>query len=198
MWLRKMKKYTKNEFLIVLAIACFFTVLYLFAGYIMWIDVPDAVRVTSECVGILFPIILLMSWYMCVERYVSIAYQLKENKENKGYMLQVIIRIILMFIGGINVYRSILSLLIYPLSSLNTYMDNYEVGYAIKISLAVAWIVFLAFNFSIRKISANTKYGKLIVAVILLVVILLWTEVAEGFMEEWRTQAWIQKMNSAK
>lgn len=196
--MKKNKEYTPKEFLVVLTIAFVFTLLYLMASYALCIDVPDAVRVTSECVGILFPIILLMSWYMCVERYVSIAYQLKENKENKGYMLQVIIRIILMIIGGINVYRSILSLLIYPLSSLNAYMDNYEVGYAIKISLAVAWIVFLAFNFSIRKISANTKYGKLIVAVILLVVILLWTEMAEGFMEEWRTKAWIQKMNSAK
>lgn len=142
-WLKQNKKYTKKEFITVLAIALSFTLLYFMASYTLWLDVPDAMQVTSECIGILMPVILLMSWYMCIERYVAIEYNLAENEGNKSYLFQVAVRIILLIIGGINVYRSILNVVIYPFNSLKDYLDNYNACYAVKISIAVVWVALI-------------------------------------------------------
>ncbi len=190
-------KYTKSEFVIVFLISLLFTLLYLTTSYVMWIEASDAIHAICEWIGILAPIILLISWYMVIERYVSITYNMTENHGNKKYYLQVAVRIILLIICGLKIYNSILAVIVFPINSLRDYyMDGeYRVCYMIKIGFVVVWMAFMIFNFAIRKITDASKMTKIIFAVLLLVMILFGTEVAGEYIGEYHSQAWIRKMN---
>ena len=160
--MRKTKEDTKKEVQIVLVIAFLFTILYLMASYVMWLETSDAIHAICEWIGILTPIILLISWYMVIERYVSITYNMAENHGNKKYYFQVAVRIIILIICGMKIYNSILAVIVFPTNSLRDYyMDGeYRVCYMIKIVFVVVWMAFLIFNFAIRKITDASKMTK--------------------------------------
>ena len=188
------KKYTKRDFIIILLIALGFTLLYFAVGYLLCIGKTTKVRVISECAGVVLPIVLLMSWYMCIERYVSVMYDLQNHYRDKKYLLQVCSRILLLIISGVMVYKSVWEVVIFPLNSLRQYMEEYDTCQVIKIVIALAWISYLGFNISIRKVESGTKFGKIIVSVMFFGLILLLNEIMSNYINEVWTHAWMQKM----
>ncbi len=188
------KKYSNKDFIVVFLIALGFTLLYFAVGYLLCIGKATKVRVISECTGVVLPIVLLMSWYMCIERYVSVMYDLRNNYRDKKYLLQVSSRILLLIISGIKVYKSVWEVVVFPLNSLRQYMEEYDTCQVIKIVIALAWILYLGFNIAIRKVEKCTKFGKIIVSVIVFCLILLLDEVMSNYINEVWTQAWIHKM----
>ncbi len=72
-------------------------------------------------------------------------------------------------------------------------MEEYDTCYVIKIVIALAWISYLGFNIAIRKVEKCTKFGKIIVSVIVFCLILL-DEIMSNYINEVWTHAWIQKM----
>ena len=141
------KKYSNKDFIVVFLIALGFTLLYFAVGYLLCIGKTTKVRVISECAGVVLPIVLLMSWYMCIERYVSVMYDLRNNYRDKKYLLQVSSRILLLIISGVMVYKSIWEVVAFPLNSLRQYMDEYDACYVVKIVIALIWISYLGLIF---------------------------------------------------
>lgn len=92
------------------------------------------------------------------------------------------------------VYKSVWEVVIFPLNSLRQYMDEYDACYVVKIVIALAWISYLGFNIAIRKVEKCTKFGKIIVSVMVFGLILLLNEIMSNYINEVWTRAWIQKM----
>lgn len=188
------KKYTRKDFIVVLLIALGFTLLYFAVCYLLCTGKATKVRVISECTGLVLPIVLLMSWYMCIERYVSVMYDLRNNYRDKKYLLQVSSRILLLIISGIKVYKSVWEVVVFPLNSLRQYMEEYDTCQVIKIVIALVWISYLGFNIAIRKVEKCTKFGKIIVSVLILGMLFLMNEIMNTYINKVWTQAWIHKM----
>lgn len=188
------KKYSNKDFIVVFLIALGFTLLYFAVGYLLCIGKTTKERVISECAGVVLPIVLLMSWYMCIERYVSVMYDLRNNYRDKKYLLQVSSRILLLIISGIKVYKSVWKVVVFPLNSLRQYMEEYDTCQVIKIVIALAWISYLGFNIAIRKVEKCTKFGKIIVSVLILGMLFLMNEIMNTYISKVWTQAWIHKM----
>ena len=92
------------------------------------------------------------------------------------------------------VYKSVWEVVVFPLNSLRQYMEEYDTCQVIKIVIALAWISYLGFNISIRKVESGTKFGKIIVSVMFFGLILLLNEIMSNYINEVWTHAWMQKM----
>ncbi len=105
---KRIKQYSKKEFVIVLSLALFFTLLYFmiyvviaFEGNVQW---SDTVYILSTWSYYPLTIILIINWYMCVERYFVMEYSATQGKGVKAW-LPTCISIGIMVILGIVVFK---------------------------------------------------------------------------------------------
>ena len=141
------RKYTQDDLGIALLLALFFSILHFMVCVVLSfeknVNWPDTVYVL--CLWSVLPLrlILILNWYMCVERYFAIEYSATQKKGVKGWM-PICVSIGIMVITGSVVVKTARALLYY----LGFYLYDLDKVYdciIIKIALLAVWSVLLIY-----------------------------------------------------
>ena len=186
----KKKEYTHQDFKISRIIAILFTVVYYVMPLILYykeeIGLSDATEVIGYGIYFCLPIISLLSWYMCIERYLYLKFQAEGKYKNKQMRIRFYISIIIIVIGGIISFDKIqgnLSFIFVQWENINEFYDCA----IIKLIIAVGWI--LCFVYIIKKREALINYecikkGKAVCSIMCIVLLVWLSHIGDEYVQK--------------
>lgn len=137
--------YTLKDFKISYAIALFFTILSL-VGFSI-VKMSEAVELSEAFVfpigmaTIYFmPVLLILSWYMCYERYVYLELQTVEEAERRKVRHQIYLNVLVLLFWGIITLFALVNVVNY-ISWYWEYIENLYGCIALLAVCAVGWFV---------------------------------------------------------
>ena len=194
-----MKKYTKKDLHIALGFASFFTILYFIVlsniAFQYAVELSEVVKILSWLGCLALPILLLISWYMCLERFVSLELSLDSEGSGKWRRLFLAIRIVMMLGLGILVFQRTMELVVFVGDHFR-YMEKLFVCIIIKACIVIGWWGACIYGVRIQKQIISGKCWKRY-----LVILFVWIFILFGishctlpYEEEQVSKAWIEYM----
>ncbi len=194
-----MKKYTQKDLHIALVFASFFTILYFIVlsniAFQDAVELPEVVKILSWLGCLALPILLLISWYMCLERFVSLELSRDSEGSDKWRRLLLAIRIVMMLGLGILVFQKTMELVVF-MGDHFRYMEKLSVCIMIKACIVIGWWGACIYGMKMQKQIIFGKRWKRYLVILFVWIFILFgvSHCALPYEEEQIRNAWTEYM----
>lgn len=196
---RRRKEYSLKDFLITRTLAVFFSIIYVVMSIgTRFITIPTHIAVVVGLCCMVLPVIIVLSWYMCIERYLNIEFRnLEENVtilEKSWYFVSIIMMILL----GMKTYKNILNLVVF-VESYRKLLEGLSDCLLLRLGFVLGWMVLWIGSIFLRKIIVSKENGhkKILTvgSVLVVVVIMLHIQAnSERYIYNRTEDVWYKKM----
>lgn len=179
-----------KDFILTRIMALLFTIMYFGLPYIMnhkkELRLSDTVGLVVDCMFIFLPIVIMLSWYMCAERYLYMKFKEDDKYKNKQARRKVYIWIIGMVIGGIILFDRCQDGVYFIFSHWKN-MNELYVCAIIKNVITIVWL--LVFIYIMKRGEMLLNYNgienwKLICSIICIVLVFYFTCVGSKYAND--------------
>ncbi len=196
---RKRKEYFIKDFFITRTLAVFFSIIYVVLS-IVWIliTIPTHIAVVVGLCYMALSVIVVLNWYMCIERYLNIEFRnLEENATilDKAWYFVCILMMILL---GMKTYKNILNLVVFVEAN-NKLLEGLADCLLLRLGFALGWMILWLGSIFLRKtiVSKEKGYKKVLTvgSVLVVVVIMLHIQAnSERYIYDRTEDVWYKEM----
>ncbi len=201
----KRKEYSDKDFLISRAISISFTVIFVvisivfgLSSYVNTEKIPEELGVTVGLWYLGLPVLIIISWYMSIERYLIIEFRKLGKEATKLEKLWYFVSIIMMILLGMKTYRNILNLVVF-VESYRKLLEWLSDCLLLRLGFVLGWMVIWIGSILLRKIIVSKENGhkKILTvgSVLVVVVIMLYIQTnSERYIYDRTEDVWYHKM----
>lgn len=157
----KRREYTKRDFIVSLLLTVLFTLLYFVIYFILpwlenYIEFSEATVITVYFGYLFLPIIILLAWFMCLERYIYLEFRVVDKRYMVESRIKIYVSMAVMMLLGIG-------FCIYFMIALSFIIEHWAYiealyGYAtILLAILLGWLC--SWIYSIRCIKEKRIIG---------------------------------------